>query len=194
VTKTEKKAYDRARYQQIKAQRLADRPPDPITLLTLEERAYIAGLIDGEGSIYVAAVGPNRDRTVYPIVTIAMTHDGLIKWLAEKLQAGTVKLHNQTSLRRYPYLKPQYRMQVFGKRAKLLCQVIYPYLRVKKEQARLVGEFPCDARIAPGVKIAKTDINEIRYRLRDQINSLNHVPDWKEVPAEEKRTIFFQDM
>ena len=191
--KVTKKGYDRARYLRIKAEKTANLPPEPIELLTLEERAYIAGLVDGEGSIYVAAVGPNRDRTVYPIVTIAMTHNGLITWLAEKLQAGTVKLHNQTNLRRYPYLKPQYRMQVFGKRAKLLCQMIYPYLRVKAEQARLVSEFPCDARIAPGVKITKSGINEIRYRLRDQINSLNHVPNWEEVPAEEKRTTFFQE-
>src|SRR5213083_118746 len=106
--KLTKQEYDRARYQQIKAQKLASQPPDPIELLTLEERASIAGLIDGEGCIYVAAVGPNRDRTVYPIVTIAMTHNGLIAWLAEKLQAGTIKLHNQTNLRRYAYLKPQY--------------------------------------------------------------------------------------
>ncbi len=172
--KMTKKEYDRARYLRIKAEKAANLPPDPIELLTPEERAYIAGLVDGEGSIYVAAVGPNRDKTVYPIVTIAMTHSGLIQWLAEKLQAGTVKLHNQTSLRSHPHFKPQYRMQIFGKRAQLLCQVIYPYLKVKAEQARLVSEFPCDARIAPGIKIARTDINEVRYRLRDQINALNH--------------------
>ncbi len=39
------------------------RPPDPILSLTPEERAYLAGLIDGEGCIYVAAIGPKRDRT-----------------------------------------------------------------------------------------------------------------------------------
>jgi hypothetical protein len=153
---------------------LAQRPPDAIETLTSEERAYIAGLIDGEGSIYVAAVGPNRERSVYPIVTVAMTHRGVIEWLAGRLAAGTVKLHNQTNLRRSPNAKPQYRTQVFGKRAKLLCEAILPYLRVKAEQARLVSEFPVDARIAPGVKIDRSEINEARYRLRDQINALNH--------------------
>ncbi len=157
------KEYDRARYIKLKAKRMAQKPPDPITTLMPEERAYIAGLIDGEGSIYIAAVGPKRDKTVYPIVTVAMTHLGVIEWLTERLKAGTIKLHNQTNLRLYPYMKPQYRFQVFGKRAQLLCEAMLPYLKVKKEQASLVMEFPTDARIAPGVKIDRTEINEVRF-------------------------------
>ena len=55
-----KKEYDRARYLRLKAEREAQKPKDAIETLMPEERAYIAGLIDGEGSIYVAAVGPKR--------------------------------------------------------------------------------------------------------------------------------------
>jgi hypothetical protein len=149
-------------------------PPDVITTLTLAQLAYISGIIDGDGCIYVAAVGPKRNRTVYPIVVVAMTHHGVIEWLATTLHAGTIKLHNQTNLRRHPNLKPQYRTQLFGKRAKLLCSVILPYLRVKTEQARLVTTFPTDARVAPGHKIEHTEINRVRYELRDRINALNH--------------------
>ena len=171
---TPKQRYDRERYRKIKAQRDAQKPPDPIELLTPEECAYIAGIVDADGSIFVAAVGPERRKTVYPIVTVAMTYLPLIEWLAEKMEAGTIKLHNQTNMRRFPHLKKQYRMQVFGKRAKLLCQVMLSYMKVKHEQARLVSTFPTDARIAPGVKIERSEINAIRYRLRDQINGLNH--------------------
>lgn len=172
--KASKASYDRERYTRLKAEREAARPPDPITTLTPEERAYLAGLIDGEGSIFVAAVGPLRHRSVYPIVTVAMTHRGVIEWMAARLDAGTVKNHNHTSVRRHPNLKKQFRTQVFGKRAKLLCETLLPYLRVKTEQARLVTTFPVEARIAPGVKIEHTEINLIRYRLRDEINALNH--------------------
>ncbi|MGN6759441.1 MAG: hypothetical protein ACTHMJ_23985, partial [Thermomicrobiales bacterium] len=168
-----KRRYDRARYERLKTEREAMRPAEPITLLTPEERAYMAGLIDGEGSIYVAAVGPARDKTVYPIVVVAMTNKEVVEWLAEKWGPGRVKLHNATNLRRHPYMKPQYRAQVFGKRARLLCESLLPYLRVKREQARLVTEFPVDARVAPGVKIERSDINETRFRLRDEINALN---------------------
>lgn len=102
-----------------------------------------------------------------------MTHRGVIDWIAARLRAGTVKLHNQTNLRRHPHYKPQYRFQVFGKRAQLLCAAILPYMKVKYEQARLVLTFPVEARTGPGVKIP-TAINDVRYRLRDQINALNH--------------------
>ena len=103
-----------------------------------------------------------------------MTHRGVINWLAERLSAGTVKRHNHTSQRRYPNRKAQHRVQVFGKRAKMLCDALLPYLKVKREQARLVTTFPVDARIAPGVKIERSEINAARYQLRDLINSLNH--------------------
>lgn len=187
-----KREYDRARYRQLKAEREAKRPPDPITTLTVEERAYLAGLIDGEGSIYVAAVGPARMKTVYPSVVIAMTHRGVIEWLCERLQSGTVKLHNSTNLRRHPYMKPQYRFQLFGKRAQRLCLILLPYLRVKTEQARLVTEFPCDARIAPGVKIERTAINTVRFQLRDRINGLNHAASGNKVPVERRKS-FLRD-
>lgn len=167
-----KAIYDRARYARKKAEREALRPPDPIETLTAEERAYLAGLIDGEGSIFVAAVGPQRHRSVYPMVVVAMTHLGVISWMAERLQAGTVKRHGGKG--RPSHHKQQWRTGLFGKRAKLLCATLLPYLRVKSEQARLVSEFPADARIAPGVKIDHAEINTIRYRLRDQINALNH--------------------
>jgi aromatic ring-cleaving dioxygenase len=171
--KQRKAEYDRARYVRLRAERDAAAPPDPISTLTPEERACIAGLIDGEGSIYVTAVGPHRDKTVYPMVVLAMTHRPVVAWLVERLGAGSVQLHNQTNLRRHPHYRPQYRFNVFGKRAKLLCEVLLPYLRVKHEQARLVTAFPVDARVAPGVKIERSALNEERYRLRDEINALN---------------------
>ncbi len=133
----------------------------------------MAGLVDGDGCIYVAAVGPHRTRSVYPIVTVAMTHLGVIQWLCRRLKAGTVKFHNQTNMRRFPHYKKQYRFQVFGKRARLLCEVMLPHLRVKRPQAKLVLGFPCDARSGPGVGISAA-INRRRFALRDKISALNH--------------------
>lgn len=183
-----KQEYDRHRYIQQKAQRDSAKPPDVITTLSGVELAYIAGLVDADGSIYVAAVGPKRDKTVYPMVVVAMTHKPVIEWLCDRVSQTTVKLHNQTNLRRYPYMKAQYRFQIFGKRAKLLCERLLPFLRVKNEQARLVTTFPTDARIAPGVKIEKSEINKVRFELRDQINSLNHAN--RQTVSYEKRKFF----
>ena len=168
-----KAAYDRARYERLKEARNALKPPDAITTLTGEERAYIAGLIDGEGCLFVGAVGPQRDKTVYPIVCVVMTFKPVIQWLTERLQAGTVKNHGAKAKILLGY-KAQYRFGVSGKRAKLLCETLLPYMKVKREQARLITTFPVDARIAPGVKIRRSKINAVRYRLRDKINALNH--------------------
>ena len=161
----------------MKAAKEASNPKDPIETLDSETLAYLAGIIDGEGSIYVAAVGPQRTRSVYPIVCVAMTDLDLINWIAGILKAGTVKNHGTAKRsKENPHWKKQYRTQLFGKRAQLICGRLLPFLRVKRRQAELVLTFPCDARIAPGVKIERTSINEIRYALRDEINALNHKP------------------
>lgn len=173
MVKKTKKDYDRERYLKIKTEKESRKPKDKILLLSDVDCAYIAGLIDGEGSLYISAVGPNRRKTVYPVVVVAMTEKPVIEWLKEVCDSGNIQLHNQTNLRKYPYMKPQYRFNLFGKRAQLLCKRIHPYLKVKKEQAEIIMSFVCDVRIAPGVKISK-DINEVRLELRDRCNALNH--------------------
>lgn len=145
--------------------------PDEILSLTPEERAYMAGLIDGEGCIFAASVGPNRHRTVYPIVCVAMTHYGVIEWLCLRLKAGTVKNHGSAKSRPAHY-KPQYRFSVFGKRAILLCSTLLPYLKVKRRQAELVLLFPPDQKRGAGVRL-DCKVNLLRHSLRDQINNLN---------------------
>lgn len=162
-----KREYDRSRYLRHKAERTAERAPDAITTLTPDESAYIAGFVDGSASIFVAAVGPARRKTVYPIVCFVNAHRPTIEWLAERLKAGTVKRHNVRAT------TAQHRTQLFGKRAQLLCAALLPFLKVKIAHAQLVLTFPCDARVAPGVKIERTAINATRYRLRDEINGLN---------------------
>lgn len=163
-----------AEYRRKKARIEAQRPPSPITTLTPEERAYIAGLIDGEGCICVMAVGPHRYKTVYPIVQIGMTSKGVLDWLSKRLGVGIATTHNHTALRLERPRKTAYLVRIFGKKASLLCKMVLPYLKVKHEQAHLVTTFPTDARIAPGIKIERTEINKIRYELRERINSLNH--------------------
>lgn len=111
--------------------------------LTALELAYIAGLVDGEGSIYMAQYP--RHRTSYPAIVVAMTDRGVIDWLAECIGAK-VTLHNQTNLRRHPHYKPQYRTGLTGTRAARLCARLAPHLRVKRQQALLVDALWADYR------------------------------------------------
>ncbi len=153
------------RHAKLKRERDEARGPDPISTLTSEERAYISGLVDGDGCIYVAAVGPLK-KTVYPSVCVVVTYRPVIDWLCDRLSSGTVKMQKGRH-------KPQYRFQVFGKRARLLCEAMLPYLKIKHKQAKLVMAFPGDQYHGPANTIPD-DINVERYRLRDTINALNH--------------------
>lgn len=168
----DKKAYDRKRYEQQKAERVAAALPDPISLMTVEERAYLAGLIDGEGSIYCGAIGSSRHKTCYPCVAIGMTDEAVIEWVASRWGCAVSYVLKRKN---NPKWLDQYFVRLSGKRAQLLCLTLLPYLRVKRRQAELVCGFPCEARIAPGKPIA-AEVNAKRFSLRDQINGLNHRP------------------
>lgn len=88
--RTAKQEYDRARYLRIKAEREAAKPPDPIAQLSETDLAYLAGLTDADGSIYVTHT--NRLRTYYPTVTWAMTHKETIEWVQVAVGGGAVQL------------------------------------------------------------------------------------------------------
>lgn len=167
-----KQAYDRERYRRAKAA-VGPREPDIIEKLSVVDRAYLAGLVDGEGSIYVGAFGPHRKRSCYPAFAIGMTDRGIIEWVAGVLGTSVSYVCKRT---KNPTWKDQHFVRLTGKRAQTLCAVLLPYLKVKNQQAKLVLSFPCDARVAPGRKIEGTPINDVRFALRDQINALNHRP------------------
>lgn len=173
MTTPTKQAYDAARYARLRDARNADKAPDPITLLSTEDRCYLAGIIDGEGSIFVASLGSAAKRlgTFHPIVVVAMTHRPVIDWIAERLGARP-QIHNQTAQRRNPHHRTQWRVQVTGRRAQLLCEAIAPFLRVKHEQAALVLAFPVDARRGPGRGLTD-DIRSERARIRTAMSALN---------------------
>lgn len=168
-----KRAYDNARYRRRRAEVRALRLLDPITLISGLDRAYLAGLIDGEGSFYCGGIGTHRNKTCYPIFAIGMTDEDVLTWMAGLFGCSISYVLKRT---KNPKWKDQYFVRLSGTRVQILCQILLPYLRVKRQQAELICRFPCDARKAPGFRIAGSEINTERYRLRDQINALNHKP------------------
>jgi hypothetical protein len=170
-----KQLYDRNRYRRLRAARDAARPPDPIALLDAPTVAYLAGLTDADGSIFVTHT--NRLRTYYPVVTWAMTHRPTIDWVAGLLKGRSVVLNNHTSWRgrvgwETAKFRDQWRTQVAGARAKLLCERMLPYMHTKAEQARLVLAFPVDERRAPGLHLSD-EVRAERERLGALISGLN---------------------
>ena len=166
-----KKEYDRIRYLRKKAEKMMAKSPDPIRSISKIDRAYIAGIIDGEGSIHMTR--KEKYGTFYVFVVVAMSDKGVIQWLADKIgnKATEILYPKKGSFKKTP--KPIYRIALQGRRACLLCEVLLPFLKVKKKQAEILMEYPCDARIAPGKKINGSKINEIRIKLKDRLTELN---------------------
>lgn len=159
----------RERYARAAKVRRENRPADVLKSISAMDLAYMAGLVDGEGSIYCLAHAGGK--TCYPAITVAMTDFGVIEWLAARWQVQVSRMP-----RRNPKHKPQIFVRLSGERARLLCELLLPYLKVKRAQAALVQEFPLEARVGPGVKIDLSEINRRRFVLRDRINGLNHAP------------------
>ena len=99
------------------------------------EWAYLAGLIDGEGSFYVCY---DRRNDVYSLeVAIANTARSMIEWLLEHF-GGTEKLSGTPKHEGCP---SQWAWVVRGRRAAPIIAGILPYLVVKVGQARLAEAF-----------------------------------------------------
>lgn len=101
--------------------------PLSISLPAQERLAYLAGLIDGEGSIRIR-------KKQYPFVAIYNTHQGLMDWLAQTI-GGRVGVDKRGR-------EPQYYWTIGAARdVYCLVKAIYPYLIIKKQDADIVINF-----------------------------------------------------
>jgi hypothetical protein len=104
------------------------------------ERAYLAGIVDGEGCIQFHRRNAKDGRKpVYVLaVSIANTSPALLDWLETRLP-------HRAYIHRHTHSKPQWRDRydwvLSGNRQVLIfLKEITPYLVIKKEQAILLGQ------------------------------------------------------
>lgn len=117
-------------------------------LLTEAELAYIAGIIDGEGSIGFnrGYRGPKRSLLYTPRIGVSNQSQALIRWMDERIVWSSVNLNVDTSGHGWAY-KPY----MAGHRCAVFLRALLPYLLIKVTQAELVIKF-CDSRAnIPGV-------------------------------------------
>lgn len=101
--------------------------------MTKEQTVYIAGFIDGEGTISMQWI--NNRYCTGPFVQVANTHKGVIDWISEVTEIG----HKAYAYDRHPEKqKKAYLLQYRGTKAIELLEQIEPYLIVKKEQAKVL--------------------------------------------------------
>lgn len=125
----------------------------------VEDLAYIAGVIDGEGSIGVYSTSKCKSSTLQ--VVINMTDQEAIN-LAYSMFGG--KLYSQVGRAGDRRL---YRWIVTGKRAQEVLVLIKPFIRVKRLQLEMALTFPISTQ---GVTLSDADKylrQVIDFRLRE---------------------------
>jgi hypothetical protein len=145
---------------------LANRSPVAADSLTDIEAAYIAGLIDGEGTITIS--GP-EDTPPMLRVSINMTNQAVLEWLAGKLSTSCYA--NPRQPRRN--WSPQFKVQITAWAAVRLCARLLPFLIVKKTHAEIAIEFGDTIGYYYSRKKIPPEIVQKRLALKDRIRPLN---------------------
>lgn len=100
--------------------------------LSVSEAAYIAGLIDGEGSIG----GTHRNakgRTSW-FIRIYNTHRGVMEWLLKATNTGCIVNRQKEK----PHHKKSYAWECFAWNAKHILEQALPYMIIKRALAERV--------------------------------------------------------
>ena len=119
--------------------------------MTNEDAAYIAGLFDGEGSIYFArrkekkkthdGKGYRYSMSQRISMEITMTDEHVIRWVHEVLAVGTVVRKPRKGLRKdgTKYLM-QYKWRCTFRDAYYVCRLLWPYAHTKLPKIQQVIE------------------------------------------------------
>jgi len=104
--------------------------PADYSTLSVGDWAYLAGLIDGEGSIYTRKRHGSRSGGGV-CLNIASTHLPILEEFGEKL-GGSLYLGVPTHLSKRRHFQLKF---LKGNRQLAILEGIYPYLRIKRWQA-----------------------------------------------------------
>ena len=101
-------------------------------------RAYIAGLVDGEGCVGIYSCGISRRvREHFTLqVKVSSTDHEILMWLRDVTGIGRLR-----SQRSRPRCKPAWVWETKSRQATALLVSIHPWLRIKKPQADTAIEF-----------------------------------------------------
>lgn len=103
--------------------------------MTEAVKAYLAGIMDGEGSISLAQSGAKRTRFyIFPLVRIANTDPVLIEWIASQVGMGARQYTSAMNVR----CKPCHHISWACGEAVELLTAILPYLVIKRDRAEIV--------------------------------------------------------
>ena len=109
--------------------------------MTRLERAYLAGLFDGEGSICISRIRPNfknRDRNprYFLLIEIANTNRPILEWIAASF-GGRISLKSG----RTSGARPCYAWHASKAIAEKFLHAVRPYAKIKSAQIEVALEY-----------------------------------------------------
>jgi hypothetical protein len=142
-----------------------------VKTLSVEDAAYIAGFVDGEGhvGINITHSVSSRRKVGHSIrLKITNTFPGVLDWIVERIGYGRVYT-------RKPFkggVQPFYDFGLSGTRAVALLKQLYPYLKVKRLQAEVAFRYA--ETVGEGSHKITDNVFEIRNQCIRDIRSLNN--------------------
>ena len=128
--------------------------------------AYLAGIIDGEGSIQARhRIGPKGGYDY--VVSVANTDEAMLRWLADNW-GGTVSFRR----RHVAHHKDQWLWRSYGSSAVAALEAALPFLITKRRQAELVLALVRSSRVT-GRAGYSTDEHEAKQALIHELATLN---------------------
>jgi hypothetical protein len=106
---------------------------------TNEQLAYLAGIIDGEGTIGIEKMAPcgSRKKFYYtPRLCIINTSKNLMEWLNQTFPFGHFSPRKKIAGR-----KECYAWRLFGTNVETIIVAILPFIQIKRRQAECVLRF-----------------------------------------------------
>jgi len=144
--------------------------------------AYLAGIIDGEGSIYVFRVHEKGKGPIYHRIEMNITNTN--PWIvlyAQYVFGGTIRKKDPNRYKGRFGLRTCYSWQVQSADAERALLQLYPYLFLKQKQARLclIMRF-----MKRSCKRLTPELVELRDKIWQQVKDANHTIERYGLPEE----------
>lgn len=139
----------------------------PVLNLTEIQKAYLAGLIDGEGYIGLAKpkrkTGPYKgSHYIYARMAIAMTTP-MLNLIQEEYKIGKIYPPRPSKNKKH---KDRLDWHIYSNECRSLLPLIIPYLKVKQKQAGLLLEYLKLADHKDKSELYRNKVNDIYLQLR----------------------------
>lgn len=101
--------------------------------LSATDAAYLAGIVDGEGTIALTRRHSWEHR--YAAITIANTDLGMLEWVKNAVGVGNISTKRTYNIK----WTPSYGYNVYSQQALSILEQVLPYLKTRKrERAKLL--------------------------------------------------------